>query len=82
MLKPEARERLARIALVKPDKARGVEEFIMQQAARGQITEKISEDRLIRYVHAVWLPQACRLHCCEHRLVAPLIIADAGAVWS
>jgi|UniRef100_A0A7S3BF14 programmed cell death protein 5 len=50
VLKPEARERLARIALVKPDKARGVEEFIMQQAARGQITEKISEDRLISMV--------------------------------
>lgn len=33
---------VARIALVKPDKARGVENLILQMAQRGQITEKAS----------------------------------------
>lgn len=52
VLKPEARERLARIALVKPDKARSVEETIIRQASAGQIQEKISEDRLIKMVES------------------------------
>lgn len=33
---------VARIALVKPDKARGVENLVLQMAQRGQITEKVS----------------------------------------
>lgn len=32
---------MARIALVKPDKARGVEQIILQAAQRGQIGEKV-----------------------------------------
>ena len=32
---------VARIALVKPEKARGVENLILQMAQRGQITEKV-----------------------------------------
>ncbi len=32
---------VARIALVKPDKARGVENLVLQMAQRGQITEKV-----------------------------------------
>lgn len=47
VLQPEARQRLARIALVKPDKARGVENLVLSMAQRGQIREKISEERLI-----------------------------------
>lgn len=46
VLMPEARERLARIALVKPDKARSVENMILAAAQRGAITEKVSEERL------------------------------------
>ncbi|KAI8464767.1 MAG: PDCD5-related protein [Monoraphidium minutum] len=46
VMMPEARERLARIALVKPDKARSVENMILAAAQRGAITEKVSEDRL------------------------------------
>ncbi|GBF91698.1 hypothetical protein Rsub_04002 [Raphidocelis subcapitata] len=46
VMMPEARERLARIALVKPDKARGVENMILTAAQRGAITEKVSEERL------------------------------------
>ena len=41
MLLPAARERLARIALVKPDKARGVEDLVLQAAQRGQIVERV-----------------------------------------
>lgn len=40
VLKPEARERLARIALVKPDKARGVENMLLAMAQRGQLGEQ------------------------------------------
>ena len=32
---------VARIALVKPEKAKGVENMILQMAQRGQLTEKV-----------------------------------------
>lgn len=32
---------VARIALVKPDKARGIENMVLQMAQRGQLTEKV-----------------------------------------
>ncbi|EPS63630.1 hypothetical protein M569_11154, partial [Genlisea aurea] len=41
ILTPEARQRLARIALVKPEKARGVEDVIIRAAQVGQIAEKV-----------------------------------------
>ena len=41
VLLPAARERLARIALVKPEKARGVEDLVLQAAQRGQIVERV-----------------------------------------
>lgn len=47
VMQPEARARLARIALVKPDKARNIENMLLNAARRGQITEKVSEERLI-----------------------------------
>ncbi|MEW5299154.1 MAG: hypothetical protein WDW38_005042 [Sanguina aurantia] len=46
LLTPDARERLSRIALVKPDKARSIESMIISAAQRGALTEKITEDRL------------------------------------
>lgn len=45
VLLPAARERLARIALVKPDKARGVEDLVLQAAQRGQIVERVRAGR-------------------------------------
>ena len=42
-----ARERLARIALVKPEKARAVEDNVLRMAQHGQIAEPVSEDRLV-----------------------------------
>ncbi|KAM0012229.1 putative PDCD5-like superfamily protein [Helianthus debilis subsp. tardiflorus] len=40
ILSSQARERLARITLVKPEKARGVEDVILRAAQMGQIVEK------------------------------------------
>ncbi|GAA0184307.1 protein-binding activity modulator [Lithospermum erythrorhizon] len=53
ILTSEARERLARIALVKPDKARGVEDLLMRAAQTGQITEKVSEEKLISFLEQI-----------------------------
>ncbi|CAL2252137.1 unnamed protein product [Prunus armeniaca] len=41
ILSAEARERIARIALVKPEKAKGVEDVILRAAQMGQIAEKV-----------------------------------------
>ncbi|KAL3141399.1 hypothetical protein ABBQ32_004974 [Trebouxia sp. C0010 RCD-2024] len=53
VLQPAARERLARIALVKPDKAKGVENMVLQMAQRGQLNEKVTENRLIGLLEQV-----------------------------
>lgn len=53
ILSAQARERLARIALVKPDKARGVEDVILRSAQMGQIVEKVSEERLISLLEQI-----------------------------
>lgn len=44
---PQARERLNRIAIVKPDKVRQIEDSLLQAAMRGQIRSKITEDAVI-----------------------------------
>lgn len=53
ILSAEARERLARIALVKPEKARGVEDVLLRAAQMGQIVEKVSEERLISLLEQI-----------------------------
>ncbi|MFX9845909.1 DNA-binding protein [Acinetobacter baumannii] len=53
LLTSEARARLARIALVKPEKARGVEDVIIRAAQSGQIAEKVSEERLISLLEQI-----------------------------
>ncbi|XP_047947915.1 DNA-binding protein DDB_G0278111 isoform X1 [Salvia hispanica] len=53
ILTSEARARLARIALVKPEKARGVEDVILRAAQTGQIVEKVSEERLISLLEQI-----------------------------
>eukprot|EP00798_Chlamydomonas_sp_ICE-L_P016625 gene16625-22872_t len=50
---PEARERLNRIAIVKPDKARAVEAMIIQAAQRGQLNEKVSDERLMSMLEQI-----------------------------
>ncbi|KAH6765252.1 double-stranded DNA-binding family protein [Perilla frutescens var. hirtella] len=53
ILTSEARARLARIALVKPEKARGVEDVILRAAQMGQIVEKVSEEKLISLLEQI-----------------------------
>ncbi|KAK6932247.1 PDCD5-like [Dillenia turbinata] len=53
ILSSEARERLSRIALVKPEKARGVEDVILRAARMGQIVEKVSEPTLIKLLEDI-----------------------------
>ncbi|KAL4458392.1 hypothetical protein ABPG75_013257 [Micractinium tetrahymenae] len=50
LMQPAARDRLARISLVKPDKARAIEDMIIMAARRGQIQEKA---RLIELLEQV-----------------------------
>ena len=38
---------MSRIALVKPSRARGVENMILAAAQRGALTERVSEERLV-----------------------------------
>ena len=63
VLLPAARERLARIALVKPDKARGVEDLVLQAAQRGQIVERVCACRpfflKVKVLFAVNAPRIC-----------------------
>ncbi|ODQ50514.1 DNA-binding TFAR19-related protein [Saitoella complicata NRRL Y-17804] len=47
ILAPAARERLRRIELVRADRARGVENMLIQMARTGQIRQKVSEEELI-----------------------------------
>ncbi|CAG8662303.1 3852_t:CDS:2, partial [Paraglomus brasilianum] len=47
ILDNEARERLARISMVKADKARGVEDLLLRMAQTGQLRGKVSESQLI-----------------------------------
>ena len=44
---------MARIALVKPDKARAIEDMIIAAARRGALGEKVSEERLIDLLEQV-----------------------------
>ncbi|KAH0854434.1 hypothetical protein HID58_069249 [Brassica napus] len=45
--------KVARIALVKPEKARAVEDVILRAAQMGQIVEKVSEERLITLLEQI-----------------------------
>ncbi|DBA01355.1 TPA: hypothetical protein N0F65_001594 [Lagenidium giganteum] len=53
VMTPEARERLSRIKIVKPEKARAIEDMVLQMAQRGQLSAKIDEDRLIELLNRV-----------------------------
>lgn len=50
----DARARLARIALVKPEKARAVENMILGAAQRGALgNEKVSDERLLTMLESI-----------------------------
>lgn len=43
---------MARIALVKPDKAKGVENMVLQMAQRGQLNEKVTFTAILLHVES------------------------------
>ncbi|KCV67738.1 hypothetical protein H696_05847 [Fonticula alba] len=47
ILTPDARERLNRIAVVRPDKARGVEDLLVKMAQSGRLGGRVSEQQLV-----------------------------------
>ncbi|CAI5519837.1 unnamed protein product, partial [Closterium sp. Naga37s-1] len=53
LMDSSARERLARIALVKPEKARAVEDLIIRGAQTGQLAERVTESRLITLLEQI-----------------------------
>lgn len=52
LLTGAARERLSRVALVKPEKARGVEDLIISAAQRGQVST-VDEPQLISLLEQI-----------------------------
>mmetsp|Transcript_10503 Transcript_10503/g.14376 ORF Transcript_10503/g.14376 Transcript_10503/m.14376 type:complete len:126 (-) Transcript_10503:41-418(-) len=48
ILTAEARERLSRIALVKPENARAVEDLLIRAGQSGQLTQRVDEPKLIQ----------------------------------
>ncbi len=53
ILEPEARERLGRVAVVKPENARAVEDHLLGAFRAGQLRERVSESLLIRLLDQV-----------------------------
>ena len=53
LMDPKARERLSRIALVKPEKAQALENMLLQAAQRGQLGGKVTEDALIKMLEQI-----------------------------
>jgi len=53
LMDPKARERLSRIAIVKPEKAQALENMILQAAQRGQLGGKVTEDSLIKMLEQI-----------------------------
>ncbi|AXA49371.1 programmed cell death protein 5 [Malassezia restricta] len=47
ILDSEARERLSRIALVKPQKADAISDILLRMAQSGQVRQRVTEDQLI-----------------------------------
>lgn len=43
ILEPAAKDRLIRLALVKPEKARGMEDHLIRAATSGQLRSKVSQ---------------------------------------
>eukprot|EP00842_Homolaphlyctis_polyrhiza_P000551 jgi/Hompol1/1497/HPOL_000618-RA len=57
ILDNQARERLARIKIVKSDKARAVEDMLLRMAQTGQIRGKVSESQLIDFLEQIGAQQ-------------------------
>ncbi|KAK9320769.1 PDCD5-related protein [Lipomyces orientalis] len=53
ILTPAARERLSRIRIVRQQKAKGVEDLLIQMARTGQIRSRVDEDELISLLEQI-----------------------------
>mmetsp|Transcript_79495 Transcript_79495/g.221039 ORF Transcript_79495/g.221039 Transcript_79495/m.221039 type:complete len:133 (+) Transcript_79495:48-446(+) len=53
ILEPAARERLSRVAIVKPDKARAIEDRLIQMARGGAFHGKIDEGKLTQMLEGI-----------------------------
>lgn len=53
LLTPEARERLARVKMARPDFGAQVENLIMQLAQQGRIQQKMSEEQLLALLRQI-----------------------------
>ncbi|KAI0806932.1 DNA-binding TFAR19-related protein [Fomes fomentarius] len=53
ILDSAARERLARIALVSPDRARQIEALLLRMAQTGQLRGRVSEEQLIELLDQI-----------------------------
>lgn len=53
ILDTDARERLGRVSIVKPEKARAVEDYLINMARMGKMTTKIDENQLIELLEQV-----------------------------
>lgn len=58
---PAARERLARIGLVRPDRAKAVQELLIRLASSGQLQHRIEEGELVSLLDRVSEPQTSKL---------------------
>ena len=50
VLLPDARERLSRVAIVKPENARAVENHIISLVRAGKVREQIGEGAIIKFL--------------------------------
>merc|ERR1719217_39812 len=53
VLTPEANDRLARIALVKPDKARKLEDMVLMMAQKGQVQSQITDSYMKQMLEGI-----------------------------
>lgn len=53
ILTNEAKERLSRVALVKPEKAAQVEDYLIQQAQSRQLVGKVDEKKIISLLESL-----------------------------
>ncbi|KAI8608951.1 PDCD5-related protein [Chytriomyces sp. MP71] len=61
LLDNSARERLARISIVKPEKARAVEDLLIRMAQSGQLRGKVNENMLIDLLEQLNEQQAAKV---------------------
>ncbi|PKA51624.1 hypothetical protein AXF42_Ash002991 [Apostasia shenzhenica] len=70
---------IARIALVKPDKARGVEDVLLRAAQMGQMSEKVSEERLISLLEQINTQTAKQTKVTFDYFIRVLLFCDISA---